>query len=124
MGKKKKLTTEEIMERIIDTDILEKRKSVSKNNKEEKNTIIEVNKNKIEVEKKWFQKPMVKDKFFVKEHNNKWYARYEDWKENIWIGAYDSEKELLDVIKSYIKETKKPPIDRNIKNIHSILINF
>ena len=65
---------------------------------------------------------MLKDKFIIKEIENKFYAQYEGWKPNIWIGAYNSEQELLDVIKMYVKETKKKPIDRNMKNIHSILL--
>lgn len=124
MSKKKKLTTEEIMERIIDIDSLEKRKTTSKNKKEVSEFKIEIKKNDIKVEKKWFQKPMIKENFEIKEYENKWFARYNEWKEHIWIGAYESEKELIDVVKSYIKETKKPPMERNIKNIHSILIDI
>ena len=117
--KKVKLSPEEIMERIIDKESLKERKSNSTNKELE----IKLNEEKnVEIEKKWFEKPMVKDKFIIKEIENKFYAQYEGWKPNIWIGAYNSEQELLDVIKMYIKETKKKPIDRNMKNIHSIIL--
>ena len=73
----------------------------------------------------WFEKPMTKDKFKVIEHtDNKWYAQYEGWKTNVWIGGYDTEKDVNDVIKSYIKETKKPPMYRNITNVHSVLLDM
>jgi hypothetical protein len=68
---------------------------------------------------------MTKDKFKVIEHtDNKWYAQYEGWKTNVWIGGYDTEKDVNDVIKSYIKETKKPPMYRNITNVHSVLLEI
>lgn len=117
--RKEKLSPEEIMERIIDKESLKERKStLVKYDLEIKSN----EKDKVEIEKKWFEKPMVKDKFIIKEIENKLYAQYEGWKPNVWIGAYNSEQELLDVIKMYIKETKKKPIDRNMKNIHSVLL--
>lgn len=117
--RKKKLSLEEIMERIIDKESLRERKPISTNKELE---IEPSEKDKVEIERKWFEKPMVKDKFIIKEIENKFYAQYEGWKENIWIGAYNNEQELIDVIKMYIKETKKKPIDRNMKNIHSVLL--
>lgn len=119
--RKPKLSPEEIMARIIDNDLLENRKEI----KQQKQETIEVVEEKPKKEeKKWFQQPMTKDKFTIKEHNNKYYAHYKGWKDNIWIGAYDTEKELNDVIKSYVKETKKSPIHRNLTNIHSIIIDL
>lgn len=126
MGKRKrkpKLSPEEIMARIINTEQLKERKEVSKQNIKENNKEKEIKVEEIK-ELKWFEKPMVKDKFIIKEIDNKFYAQYEGWKPNIWIGAYNSEQELLDVIKMYIKETKKKPIDRNMRNIHSIIIDI
>ena len=121
--RKKKLTTAEIMEKIIDKEQLSERKKNLLNEEEKKPSlkIIEIIDNK---EKKWFEIPMKKEKFIIKEHENKFYAQYEGWKSNIWIGAYNTKEEIDEVIKSYVKETKKKPIDRNIKNIHSILIDL
>lgn len=124
MGKRKrkpKLSPEEIMARIINTEQLKERKEVSKQNIKENNKEKEIKVEEIK-ELKWFEKPMLKSKFIIKEIDNKFYAQYEGWKPNIWIGAYNSEQELLDIIKMYIKETKKKPIDRNMKNIHSIIL--
>lgn len=119
--RKPKLSPEEIMARIIDTEQLQERKESVKSipKIEEKET----DKEEIK-ELKWFQKPMLKTKFIIKEINGKFYAQYEGWKSNIWIGSYDTEKELNDVINMYVKETKKKPINRNMKNIHSIIIDI
>lgn len=119
--KKQKLTTAEIMKAIIDEDLLKERKETA-TSAITKSTIIK--EEKFIIKPKWFEIPIKKSDFIIKEHENKFYARHNEWKENIWIGAYDSEKELNDVINMYVKETKKKPIERNMKNIHSILIEF
>ena len=122
MGKKKKpkLTTAEIMKVLIDEDLLKERKETA-SSAITKTTIVN---EKFEIIPKWFEIPIKKSDFIIKEHENKFYAKHNKWKNNIWIGAYDSEKELNDVINSYVKETKKKPMDRNIKGIKSILIEF
>ena len=122
MGKKKKpkLTTAEIMKAIIDEDLLKERKETA-SSAITKTTIVN---EKFEIIPKWFEIPIKKSDFIIKEHENKFYAKHNKWKNNIWSGAYDSEKELNDVINSYVKETKKKPMDRNIKGIKSILIEF
>lgn len=118
--KKPKLTTAEIMKAIIDEDLLKERKETA-SSAITKTTIVN---EKFEIIPKWFEIPIKKSDFIIKEHENKFYAKHNKWKNNIWIGAYDSEKELNDVINSYVKETKKKPMDRNIKGIKSILIEF
>jgi len=116
---KKKLTSSEIMERVIDVEELEKRKQnlVKEEPVSKEETVIEK-------EKQWWQLPMKKALFKTKKHEGKFYGQYEGWSENVWIGPYDTEKRLNDVIKSYVEETKKPVMDRNIKNVHSILLNI
>ena len=121
--RKPKLTPEEIMARIIDHDKLKERKESVKQTVKEEEPKIEPKK-EIKKELKWFEKPMTKDKFTIKEHNGSYYAQYEGWKENVWIGAYETEKDVEDVIKMYVKETKKNPIDRNIKNVHSVILDI
>lgn len=119
--RKPKLSPEEIMARIIDTEQLKERKESVK-------TIVKIEEKETDKEEikelKWFQKPMLKTNFTIKKINGKFYAQYEGWKSNIWIGSYDTEKELNDVINMYVKETKKKPIHRNMKNIHSIIIDI
>lgn len=118
--RKPKLSPEEIMARIIDEEQLKERKESSKSSSKKIKTeeIKEENK-----ELKWHQKPMKKEKFKVQEIDNKFFAQYDEWKENIWIGPYDTEKDVNDVINMYVKETKKKPINRIMKNIHSILFS-
>lgn len=110
---KKKLTSSEIMERVIDVEELEKRKQSLI--KEEVLTI---------KEKRWWELPMKKTLFKTEKYKGKFYGQYEGWSENVWIGPYDTEKQLNDVIKSYVEETKKPVMERNIKNIHSIVLKI
>lgn len=119
--KKQKLTTAEIMKIIIDEDLLKERKETAAS-AITKSTIVK--EEKFIIKPKWFETQIKKSDFIIKEYENKFYARHNEWKNNIWIGAYDSEKELNDVINSYVKETKKKPMDRNIKGIKSILIDF
>lgn len=117
--KKKKLTGSEIMERVIDVEALEKRKQVIV--KEE--PIIE-NEVVTTKEKQWWELPMKKSLFKTQKYEGKYYGQYDAWKNDVWIGPYDTEKELNDVIKSYVEETKKPQKDRDIKNIHSIILKI
>lgn len=109
---KKKLTSSEIMERVIDVEELEKRKQT---------LIKEVVTIK---EKRWWELPMKKTLFKTEKYKGKFYGQYEGWSENVWIGPYDTEKQLNDVIKSYVEETKKPVMDRNIENVHSIVLKI
>lgn len=67
---------------------------------------------------------MKKTLFKTEKYKGKFYGQYEGWSENTWIGPYDTEKQLNDVIKSYIEETKKPVMERNIKNVHSIVLKI
>ena len=80
---------------------------------------------KPKVEKKWFEKEITADCFIKRsDKKGKYYAQHKEWKQNIWIGAYDTEKELDKVLKDYITSSKKPPMARLIvKNLHSILMD-
>ena len=123
---KKKKTIKEIMANIIDEESLNKRKKEIIEKNDEK--IIELNENRSKVEiiedKKWWELPMEKEKFKCKSHEGKYYAQYEGWNKNLWIGPYETKKDLNNVIKSYIEETKKNVLERNIQNIHSILLDM
>lgn len=117
---KKKLTSSEIMERVIDVEELEKRKQTlikeEAFSKDEEVVTIK--------EKRWWELPMKKTLFKTEKYKGKFYGQYEGWSENVWIGPYDTEKKLNDVIKSYVEETKKPVMDRNIENVHSIVLKI
>lgn len=117
--KKKKLTSSEIMERVIDVEELEKRKQITI---KEEPTIVE--ENVTHRGKQWWELPMKKSLFKTTKYNGKFYGQYDAWSSDVWIGPYDTEKQLNDVIKSYVEETKKPQNDRDIKNIHSIILKI
>lgn len=115
---KSKLSSSEIMEKVINIEELEKRKQTLV--KEE--IIVPEEKEVLIKEKRWWEVPMKKTFFKHKKIEAKHYAQYEGWKKDVWIGPYNSEQELNEVIKSYIEETKKPIGERKIENIHSIII--
>ena len=120
MAKKNKPTAKEIMDSVVDLELLKKRKD---NGKKKKEIVIEEDK-EIE-EKKWFQLPMLEKKFTIKDVDNKFYAHYSDWKENVHIGPYETESELKKVIDMYVKETKKSDLFKrkfNIDIIHSCIL--
>lgn len=115
---KKKLTSSEIMERVIDVEELEKRKQTLIKEEVLSKEVVTIK------EKRWWELPMKKTLFKTEKYKGKFYGQYEGWSENTWIGPYDTEKQLNDVIKSYIEETKKPVMERNIKNVHSIVLKI
>lgn len=112
--KVEKLSTKQIMSLIVDENLLAEKREQSKKEKP-KETVEQETKQK----EKWWEN-LSKSDFIKKEHDGRFYARHKSWKNNIWIGAYSSEKEVDSVINSYIREIKKPPMYRNIKNVHSI----
>lgn len=108
-----------LLEKVVDKELLSQRK----NNNEIMNTSPQNKVEKVFEEKKyrWWDN-MEKSKFKTRILNNEHYAQYETWPSKVWIGPYSTEKELNDVINSYISETKKEAMYRNIKNIHSAIL--
>ena len=124
MAKKQKLSAKELMDSVVDLDLLKKRKEDNDEKKKQKNENIEIKK-EIKKEKKWFELPMKKENFSIIEKDNKFYSHYSEWKENIYIGPYDTEKELNQVIDMYVKETKKTDLLKrnfNVEKIHTIIL--
>ena len=76
-------------------------------------------------ELKWYQKQILPEDFISrKDKNGKIYGHHKEWKNTIWIGPYETEEEINKVISSYVSVTKKPFGQRKeIKNVHSIIIN-
>lgn len=118
-NKTTKTDPKKLRELVVDEDLLEQRRQ---NNQSQKK--------KIPLDLLQSYKPYTKwnnmqaDKFIIREYESKFYGHYEEWGDRIWIGPYDNEEELNKVIMSYVKETKKDPLKRNINNIHSILIDL
>lgn len=114
---KKKSSPKELMDIVVDKELLNERKNKA-NNSENSNIKEE---RKYNLNQQWDN--MTRDNFITKEINGEFYARYKTWSKRVWIGPYTTEKELNKVIDSYIKETKKEVLKRDIKNIHSIILN-
>ena len=73
---------------------------------------------------RWFEQPMTADCFTTKtDRDGKFYAQHNAWKKTIWIGPYNSEEELNKIIKKYIANSKKKPMERLwIEGLHSIIM--
>lgn len=119
--KKKKIPKtdpKKLMALVVDESLLESRKkNENKDSKKEVETIKEEPKHSYN---KWDN--IQKSDFIKKESDGNFYAQHKEWKKNIWIGPYSTEKELDNVINSYVTETKKDILHRDIKNIHSVLM--
>lgn len=118
--KKNKKTTEELIKAVIDEELLKKRKEENEINK---NTVIETEEQIKEEKKelKWYEKPILEKDFKYKKVNDEFYAQHKEWNKHVWIGGYPTEYEAKQVVKDYCKECKKTILERNIKNIHSVL---
>ena len=73
---------------------------------------------------KWFETQITSEQFETqKDKKGKLYGHHKAWKNNIWIGPYDTEEELNKVISSYESASKKPFGKRKeIKNLHSVIM--
>ena len=78
----------------------------------------------IKKEPRWFEKEITLDCFIKKtDKKGKHYAQHKEWKNNAWIGAYDTDEELDKVLKDYIKNSKRPAMERKeVKNLHSVIM--
>lgn len=119
--KEKKKTIREIMATIIDEEALQKRKEkASKKAVEEEIKPIEEPK-----PKKWYQLPMEKEKFSTLNYKGSFYVHYSEWSDDVFAGPYKTENECETLISDYIRvSNSKNILDRNIPNIHSVVIKI
>jgi hypothetical protein len=64
------------------------------------------------------------EEFICKEGcDNNYYVRHKEWGKRIWIGPYSSKKDAEKIIKAYVAESIKAPLDTKVNNkVHSIII--
>lgn len=121
--KKKKIPKtdpKKLMALVVDESLLENRKK--NENKDSKREDKQSKEEPKTVYNKWDN--IQKSDFIKKEVDGNFYGQHKEWKKNIWIGPYRTEKELDKVINSYVTETKKDILHRDIKNIHSVLMGI
>lgn len=113
------------LDNVTDKALLEANK-LKRQEQEKKKNDKQQFKKEIKEEKplKWYDKNINISDFIVKEYNNEWYGQVKYWKNNIWIGPYQSNDEINKIIKEYVNELKKPVLNRKFKNIHSILLKL
>ena len=122
--KEKKKHIKDIMSAAINQEELDKRKAEAKEKEDKKKKAIKINEPIADKPKQWWQLPILKTDFKSKTIEGKFYAHHKEWKDNIWIGPYETKKELNSVISSYVNESSKDSLDRKLENVHSILIDI
>lgn len=111
-----KTDPKKLMALVVDEKLLEDRKKVEDKEKPtEKKDVKKTSYNK------WDN--LKKEDFITKVVGGRYYGRHKEWSTKIWIGPYKTENELDKVINSYVKETKKDVLYRNIKNVHSVIMD-
>lgn len=119
---KNRKSAAELLKTVVNEDLLKQRKEENEKKKTPDETKLDTS--KIEKkELKWFEKPILEKDFIFKCVDGEYFAQHKDWNKKVWIGGYPSEAEAKQVVKEYCKECKKKLLDRNIKNIHSILFD-
>ena len=94
---------------------------VSKHRKQVKNVSIEEKVSNLP----WYQRPIERSAFTSrKAKNGKHYVRHKEWAEKIWIGPYNTLKDVDEIIDSYVKMSAVAPLNRITSNreIHSVYI--
>lgn len=74
----------------------------------------------------WYMKPIFKSDFISrKAKDGKYYVRHKEWAKEIWIGGYDTIKDVDKIIDSYVKQSSIAPLNRitSSDEIHSVYIS-
>lgn len=114
------LSTQEIMDKIIDKTLLKAKND--KNIKKTEDGLIKIVKD--EKEEKWWEKEMFKEDFSIIEYKEKFYCHHKDWPDSVYIGAYDNKDIIEDIIQDYIDNSKLPIEKRKLdtSKIHSVIL--
>ena len=74
-------------------------------------------------EPKWFEKEMTDADFdILTDGDGKFFLRHKAWKEHVMAGPYDDKGKVLEIIKEYIKNSKRKPTKKKpIPDLHSYL---
>ena len=116
--KKVKLSAKELTEAVVDKEALKANSEKKAKQKEENVEQIKQDKENDSFNDIWLVKDFKKYKY-----ENEFYAHYKGWHEDVFIGRYETKKELEDVIQQYEVESAKPVLERKFKHhIKSIII--
>ena len=77
------------------------------------------------MDKKWYEKVITKDDFITRQgKDGNLYVRHNGWGNNIYIGPYSTDKDVNEVICSYIKASEIAPLHKhcNLKEISHVVI--
>ena len=122
-NQKQKKSITEIMAKVVDESLLAKRKTEIETSATTAST---VKKEEVKKPLKWFHRELKKNEFEIKEYEGFFYGRHYEWKKNIWIGKYSTQKEVEQIINDYVKNSRLKKTERKINTdrIHSIIIEI
>ena len=72
----------------------------------------------------WYRRPIDKESFISRKgKDGNLYVHHLEWSKYTWIGPYQTQKEVDDVINVYVTESLKAPLERKQhKLIHSLCV--
>ena len=73
----------------------------------------------------WYRRPISKEAFTTRKgKDKKLYVHHCEWSEHVWIGPYDTTKDVDCIIDSYVTESLRTPLDKKQTNlIHSVFVD-
>ena len=74
----------------------------------------------------WYRRPIERSAFIYKKaKDGKYYVRHNEWSKQIWIGPYQTKKDVNDIINSYVEKSLLSPLNKIVSKIeiHSVYIN-
>lgn len=95
---------------------------VAKHRKQVKSISIEESISKLP----WYKRPIERDAFtFRKAKDGNYYIRHMEWAEPIWIGPYQTMKDVDGIINSYVEKSFSTPLNKisGSKEIHSVYVS-
>ena len=72
----------------------------------------------------WFRRPIEKTAFSSREgRDGKLYVHHCEWSDHVWIGPYETKKDVDGIIQAYVDASLKSPLDKApFSPIHSVWV--
>lgn len=73
----------------------------------------------------WYRRPIEKTSFVSrKAKDGKLYVHHCEWAKEVWIGPYNTDKDVLGIINAYVEQSLKSSLDKAPSNvIHSVWVD-
>ena len=73
----------------------------------------------------WYKRELLPIEFTHKKaKNGKFYIRHDEWSPNIWIGPYETESDVNEIVQSYVSASLTTGLSKNLDSrVHSLIID-